>query len=731
MQFDESVRTPGFERLTVVESKTFIGPTFAQVQVAPKRRAFLVREGDTARLGEAMACAATIWGGVRSILLPVREDGSVGPLWLQAAQSMQVIDYVDFTVDEDHRSAWTEEAAKAVNRVPAPPIEDGRYWNAHPIVAIGQDQLQRTSFDLPVERTLLTMAGVGDVLIHDERKLWADAGVMLRTDTTPTDLALAQLRGTTVLRATAAHDVDTVIVSPFMSTLGLVWVMDDPEDFNEAVWFWNCRAIRPNAWDESTTILTSSEVLLEPLVRDALLERVRATSRTEPDLTIVGLAKEPEELRELARGLGVSDYASRKVKERIFSKPPDPDRQLAAAIMFNMVDGWMRDRSTGPQNEAPMSWQRPTSELRAKTPLAWNPGFMGSGHVVVRISAPEIVGPQRNAVAHLYHQNATWEQGRLQLVSFPYSQYSLTIGVPSAEKVLEAACLDAGVHYVLNDKGQQIRGVLSAGVDPKIFRSRGANGVIAALTAEPDRDLRRTLIDMRDKREISDDSVKELLELSASKKISFRTLGEIATLAPCQKLKLKKPEVAKILEQLISVGLVLRGWRVDCATCALQEFEEIGAITPVARCRGCGSAARYAGGPQGEPEIYYRLNSLLQRVSLNGGVAVLAASCLLGEEGSYLLPGVNVDQSGAPLGDLDILGWRASQLFAGEAKSTAAGFAGQDHRRDVSKSKAVGADTHLMICLEELDSQVKDEVKGHCDEVGIDLRVIDGPGLLL
>ncbi len=187
---------------------------------------------------------------------------------------------------------------------------------------------------------------------------------------------------------------------------------------------------------------------------------------------------------------------------------------------------------------------------------------------------------------------------------------------------------------------------------------------------------------------------------------------------------------AAVLDRLVAAGLASRGWRVDCDLCATQEFEEISAAKSVARCHGCGAHARYAPGAHGEPGLYYKLNALLHRVSLNGGLAILAATALLQQEGGYLLPGVNIMLNGEAHGDLDILGWRSSLLFAGEAKMTAGGFANQDHQRDVQKSKDVGADQHLVMCLEDLPQSIQDEIQGHCNVAEIEMRLLAGVSTL-
>ncbi len=511
MQFSETVQHGPLGGSSEPQTRRFVGPSFAQVQVAPKRRAFLVRQGDVESLRLVMACASTIWGGMRSIIMPVLDDGTVGGLWIQAAEVMQVVEIVDFTCDEAGNSAWTQRPVKASwPVVPAPAIEDGRYWHAHPIVSFTSESLQKLAFEFPAERTLRAMAAVGDVVLDEERTLWADAGVSLFTIESDEALVLAQLHGRSVLAATANHDHETVTVAPFADTLGLIWIMSDPDDFLEAFWFWNCRAIRPHTFKPSISIVGDANTLLLPNVGDAIIERIIGTSLTEPDLTVISFGNTEAELDEFIAAMGVDPFLGPKFKDHIIGESRGV-RRLTASKMVNVTQHWLCQRSIGPQTEVPVALQQPAFELRARSPMPWNEQRQGSGHVVLRISTPEIVGPQKRSVAALYHQHASWEQGQLRVISYPMQEYNFTIGLPSHAEILQAACGESSATYALNDKGQQVRGVLNVGIDPQIFRSRDAIAVIRALTTEPDRDLRKNLAELRGLDKIGTADVQKLL----------------------------------------------------------------------------------------------------------------------------------------------------------------------------------------------------------------------------
>jgi hypothetical protein len=177
--------------------------------------------------------------------------------------------------------------------------------------------------------------------------------------------------------------------------------------------------------------------------------------------------------------------------------------------------------------------------------------------------------------------------------------------------------------------------------------------------------------------------------------------------------------------------MVMRGLRADCPVCLVEHLYGLDQAQPVPACPGCGNDAAYAvDDGTGEPALYYRINTLVQTLSHNGGLAPLAATALLTAEGAYVVPGANLYQGDAMTGEVDLLGWQGETLFAGEAKMSAAGLNASDHDEDVAKSVLVGASEHLTICLESVPSETRQAIQSACDRAGISLRVLDQPELL-
>ncbi|GAA4183980.1 hypothetical protein GCM10022252_12150 [Streptosporangium oxazolinicum] len=78
-----------------------------------------------------------------------------------------------------------------------------------------------------------------------------------------------------------------------------------------------------------------------------------------------------------------------------------------------------------------------------------------------------------------------------------------------------------------------------------------------------------------------------------------------------------------------------------------------------------------------------------------------------------------------------MLGWQATTLFSAEAKMSAGGFISQNHQKDALKSKAIGADMHIAVCLEDIPESIGVDIKQACKAEGISVRILDRSQLLV
>ena len=681
-----------------------------------------------------MLGAATIWGGMRCPILPVEPDGSIAPEWLGVASAIDPSVLVDFTVGSSRgKSAWNDATSSRWPVIPAQPLTEAAAWGIHPIVAFQPEELRNQTLFLPKGRTLLDAASAGCVELPEEIEWWQQEINGLVEIETPAQLASAQLAGHTVLTATGIHDRDST-AALIWGSMALLWLTDEPDDPDEMITWWNTRALRPRLWFRGISILTTPEAAQDEHFADDLRSVIRHHVFTRPDLIIASCGLPEERLHEVGQQLGFKRSETRVVTESPAGGPPELDRQLTYMTRRDLLewsendllDWWGADRVSGTTNVAAVYVRRPTTRFREPSPISWNPALYGATAVSFRISGKEIVGPRLPEVAKLYHQNARWHRGYLELLARAEPTYDLDFNIPDPQAVLQAACAASRVSYKVSDKARHINGVWALARDPMMFRQPAIVNVIEVLTPESSRELIKQL---KESLSLDNDEKQELKRLAAANRVTIRTLPEIASHSRCSQMS--RSAVASALQELVICRMVLRGLRSDCPVCSVQHLYELDQARPVPQCPGCGAEAAYAMNDRGEPALYYRINTLVQTLSLNGGLAPLAASALLASEGAYVVPGAQISRDGADIGEVDILGWRNRTLFAGEAKMSAHQLSIADHDKDVSKSVILGADEHIAVCLEAVPPATQNDLDAACKKAGIELIILGGPQLLI
>lgn len=701
-----------------------------QLRIAPKRRAFLVRDGDVDQLRSAFFAAAALWGGARCPILPVTPAGQVGAGFLQIAEALDVVEAVDFTADgTGGASAWTVRDGSTLATVAAKPLADARFWNAHPLVGTYDERVREIY--LPTRDSLMALAGAGNYGLDEELPLFRQAGFNIIERCSPSTLAVAQLAERTALGATLAFDTDTSIRGGHLASLGVLWLSRDEDSFEDAVWFWNARAVRPRYRQPlPLAVMTTPEVARTPEFASRFLEGLSQSSTTTPTFVIASCTVPDDELAEIAKSFGAAKHTGPKVSERHFGRQPGSEFSPSFIVNMDPITYWLAPRSTGIPTSSLVPLQRPTVSIQMRSPREWVPNYLMSGQVTATITSASIAGPQKPAVARLYHPNATWSTGggiRIQTNNVQDYNFSLTLPQPGA--VLAASVNEQGYEYELSDKGQQIRGALAAPGDVDFYRHRATVRAIALLTAKAGRDLARELGRLGQNDVVTQESIERLRVASLLGHRPHRTLADLRSRAAAAGVA--ADELPAAVEELVARGAASMGLVIDCSLCSLTGFQTLASVAGGARCDGCSSPAHYKHDQQGAPEVHFVLNSLMHTLSLNGGLAPTAATALLTSEGFYVEPGVNLLRDGVRQAELDLLAWRGTTCLAGEAKMSADGFDKSDIDRDVELAARAGADTFLAVSIDALSDSARRRLEGACRTRKLDLRIIDGPVLLL
>ena len=147
-------------------------------------------------------------------------------------------------------------------------------------------------------------------------------------------------------------------------------------------------------------------------------------------------------------------------------------------------------------------------------------------------------------------------------------------------------------------------------------------------------------------------------------------------------------------------------------------------------CPGCGSPAALAVDPErGESALHCRLNSLVDRASDNGVLVHLLTVAALRRRDSkaHVYPGANLSAAGRKPREADIVGLLGSEIWLGEAKTSAGSFTPKQIEDDLSLAVRLRAAHYLMSCLEPVGEDARRVASAVCEEARIKLWVLEGP----
>jgi hypothetical protein len=161
----------------------------------------------------------------------------------------------------------------------------------------------------------------------------------------------------------------------------------------------------------------------------------------------------------------------------------------------------------------------------------------------------------------------------------------------------------------------------------------------------------------------------------------------------------------------------------------MSSFIELSDVVQAIACPGCGSSAAVGTDPnRGESELYYRLNTLVDRASDNGVMVHLLAAAALRRRDpkGHVNPGVNLIAGDGQSNEADLLALLETDIWLGEAKTSRSWFTTDQIARDVALANRTRAAHYLMTCLMPLDDEVKREASMRCEQAGIRLWVLEG-----
>jgi len=707
----------------------YLGQGIVDFTVRPIRLAYLIERGSEDGFRLAVEEATTRWGGMSELIVPYRPDGTVDEYWV-AAVALNPPDHLAVTagIDAAVQSRLSETLMVQVQQIKV--FSDGQYGNG----------LNQNLVKPPAERADYVLMDVADMAAPPLRLaalgcvaarnvgLWHDLGAPLRAvDSFGMPETMAQSRGSTAIEGTR-RQLQELTGSGIPNPPAVVWVAEE-ESLEDAIAFWNLRAltmIRPNrplAWAVTPAIFREAhfQQLLEQGIR-------RHWESIEPDIGLGSVSLDGNTLAEMVAaalpavpGVPWKVYEGSSIK---YGRPPvdgtPPEGRIYTTDLQFLRWSVHRPRRIGQNTRVPVQLHRRRTIVATDSPVAFArlefaPVVMAGLSGVYDLSLPKgaSYGP-------LFHDNARAVEGVVEFTTAAQPRYEFEIRIPTRADLLMAYLAEKGVAGVVSDKGRLAEGVVALVQDLEPLRSQAVLKVVDALTTHRvEYDIKALKKQMYG---ASEEGLRRMAEGLQDVRQTSRPLQGIVSLVGGD---LKTATAA--VEALVAGGMAIRGFQLVCSVCGMKLFLEIRDVDPLPVCPGCGSRADFPRDQgSGEPAIYYRLNTLVDRASDNGVMVHLLAVAGLRrrDQQGHVVPGMKFPSLADR--EADVVGLLGTEIWVGEAKTGAASFTEAQVERDVDLAKRIRADHYMMVSLEEIAEGVKKIAVEKCLAAGIKVWSLEG-----
>jgi DNA-binding Lrp family transcriptional regulator len=696
----------------------YLGSGVVNFDIRPLRFAYVIHEGSREDFARAVAEASSRWGGMQEPILLAAEDGALLPRSKALLDQFPPDHFVAAGTFSRDAMARLEQAVGA----PVIPIlrVDTGAEGIHQLCAVSQEEIRALRLSVASEDASVGMMAAAGVLAPPEVSEWRKLGAVVNPTAEWSDLAVDQFFERTVI-GTTVRECSEQQLSSYPGGITVVWLAD-PNSLDDAVRYWNTRALAPRAIP-SRLCFVPPEIARTTRFRAALEAAVASIPiPVTPEVFICSLTVPIEERHAVAADLGLAHQKGPELTLEFRSgfRAGGPISYKATVDPVLIQGG---RRVAGKRSTAVVQLDRQETIVRVESPITFNPRFNGA--VRVRISGPSQLNlPSGHSVARLFEDHGVEAGGFLELTMNTVPTYELRIRIPEPAAVLRASLQDRGVGMSPSDKGQLASGVLQLVGNPQILRGVSAMEVINALTTH------RLASDVRKLRQELGEAVPEAALEDLARQLRdvrqvARPLEDIAS-----RMSIKPSEVATTLEQMVAAGIILRGLMVNCGVCGMRTFVELSSARAGMPCPGCGGAAAFVVRPErGETALHYRLNALVDRASEQGVMSHLIGAAVLSQtfSGIFVMPGANLTLSGGEPTEVDLLTLWDGRIGCGEAKLTAKWFTEVQIAKDLRAAVGIGAETYFMVCLEAIPAEVRALAYERCQEANVRLVSVEGP----
>jgi hypothetical protein len=494
----------------------------------------------------------------------------------------------------------------------------------------------------------------------------------------------------------------------------------DANDFQDCIYYWNLRALRPLQFASVPMLLAPLDDIEHWVGFDRQLAGLlNRPDEFFPDVVLQSLSAEESALRQVAKALGLR-RTNKKVRiSQQFPPPPLREAPFTYAMNVDVRRWFMFRREYGEPTDVDVHLLSGASRVRFSSPVPFSSA--GAGYALVRLAGAPFEGlPQRPSVSGLVVPNADWRAGSIQIRTNAAREYLLQIRIPSLEDAAQTLLAEVTAERSPSDKGR-LGMALQAKTDVSALLESGMYEAVAELTTPRSRQLERELRNLRGQG--AEDA--ELIELAARwggrSERRYRSAQELNPIGKLQTLG--------VLEKLCAIEWAERGLEINCSNCGVRSFVPLPEASAKSqpRCPGCGTSQGYTGDAKSSAlSMFYRLDTFVDRASDQGVLPHLLVVAALARRSlrSWVLPGVTMSFVDGLKAEADIFGVHDSRVIAGEVKTSAAGFSHEQMARDVELSARLGADVHLLAALSDIGDEVAETAAKLCRGAGMELLIL-------
>jgi len=697
----------------------YLGQGVLQAAVLPARAAYLISADRRDGFVRAVQEASTRWGGMTEPIVPVERGGRVRAAWQQFLSFAAV----DGLVNVDVATADAETVGKRL-QLPVVPLRSIDHYGTtaatcHPTAIAGAINPEQPAVCAPSDAPLWEITA-GGALTEAHAADWPLAGFVpvptARRTLMPDEIGRGQFWGTTLIDATVAQFGEHAAQNGPFSCSAIVW-LTKPDSLKDCLYFWNLRALRPLSFRS-----TPMAILPDPgtehwlMFGQHLAGVLSRPAEFSPDV-IIGSLSVPEARRHvIAETLGLVQSTEEPSSKTVSPPPPPRTPPFTYLTGLDVRGVFLHPREYGLVAHTITQLFREATLIEVVSPVT----FAAGGRALVRLSGGPLDNyPRRAVIARRIEPNGVWRGAALQLSVVAQDRMLLSVGLPDERETVELILNEVTRTHALSDKGR-LGIALAAQVDPAALRVPGAYEAIHVLTTPRSKEL---LSELKRARTREDAEVSEIAaQWGGRAERRYRTAEQM-------KDKVGRG-VVDVVEDLASLRWMERGLPLDCTHCTIRSFVPLSDVIGPARCPACGNRQRYRSDGK-SISVVYRLNGFVDRASDQGCLPPLitVAALAAGGTAAYLLPGINVEFADGSKGEVDVFGTHNGRIVAGEIKTSAGAFTKVQMRRDIEISARLGADVHVMACIDSLSNQVVDQARVMASKKGLELLVLSGPML--